>query len=267
MINKILLIVMLLIASISGNCQNVKTGIGTVNPQQALHVAGSSTTTAIGTTGVSLVTPTIEVNGLNSTNNTAHLAADGTSSLKRVYANTNGDLVLIKNTLELPVLAQEIGDVIPTVELIGTGATAGIQTILLKTKTFTISQPSVIYFSASVGALLRETVGGAAVTITDGRAKLYGTFFKFSAVPATSGVSTIVSFGNLRQTYANIATGSQGVFFLSPRAMLVLPAGTYTVDLYGSLYYDPTANPFRIQFGGGTTKENFLIHAMPTKYQ
>lgn len=265
MINKISFIVLFLIVFISGYSQNEKTGIETINPQQALHVAGNSTTTAIGTTGVSLVKPTIRVDGLNATNNAAHLAADGSNSLKRVYANDNGDLILINSTLELPVLAQEIGDIIPTVELIGTAA--GLESKLLKSQTFTLLQPSVVYFSASFGALLRETVGGVPVTITDARAKLYGSYFIFTAVPATSGVSTTATFGNLRQTYTNnTATGSQGIFVLSPRATLVLPAGTYTVALYGALASNLFGNRFRVQFGG-STNENFLIHAMPTKYQ
>nr|WP_315163475.1 hypothetical protein [uncultured Flavobacterium sp.] len=263
MINKISFIILFLLVFISGYSQNEKTGIGTVNPQQALHVAGTSTSVDTAITGVKLVKPTIRIEGLNSTNNSAHLAADGTSSLKRVYANQSGDLLLINGTLEQPVIAQQFGDAIPTNELIGTGG-GTFQNTVLKSQTFTLTQESVVYFSASFAALLRETVSGSPVTINDGRAKLYGAYYQFSAAPA--GVSTTATFGNNKQTYANVSNGVAGNFFLSPRAELVLPAGTYTVNLYGELFSSVAGNRFRVQFAGTTTAENFLINASPTKY-
>lgn len=263
MINKISFIVLFLIVFISGYSQNVKTGIGTVNPQQALHVAGTSTSVDIGSTGVKLVKPTIRVEGLSSTNNTAHLAVDGASSLKRVYADQNGDLLLINSSLEQPVISQQFGDVIPTNELIGIGGGA-FQNTVLKSLTFTLTQESIVYFSASFATLLRETVSGFPVTINDGRAKLYGAYYQFSTAPA--GVSTTATFGNNKQTYTNLSSGVAGDFFLSPRAELILPAGNYTVNLFGELFSSVAGNRFRVQFAGTTTGENFLINASPTKY-
>ncbi|MCZ4245935.1 hypothetical protein [Pedobacter punctiformis] len=250
----------------------VKTGIGTRDPQQTLHVAlpagTASSSTLVGSTGVKLVTPTIRVEGLNSANNTAN--PGGINALKRVYTNQEGDLVLVNDDLEYQNIAQEFGEVIPTAEIVGLVGSGNFQSIELKSKTFTLTQPSVVYFSATFAALIRETsiiLPTGPVTTTDKQAKLFGGYFQFSS--ASNGVSTTATFGNNRKTYSNASgtpLGVAGDFFLNPRAKLVLQPGTYTVKLYGELYLSTLGLLGRAQFGG-TANENFIISAVPVKFQ
>lgn len=247
----------------------VKTGIGTRDPQQTLHVAlpvgTASSSTSVGSTGVFLVTPTVRVEGLNSANNPAN--PNDPNSLKRVYANQNGELILINGNTEQATISQQFaGDVIPEQEAVAIGL-GGVLTKELMSQTFTLTQQSVVYFSATFGALLRETnlVTGP-VSVTDGRAKLFGAYFQFSS--STTGISTTATFGNNKKTYANKGSGGiQGDFMLNPRAKLVLNPGTYTVKLYGEMTSSLLGLLFRVKFAGGTAGESFIISAVPTKYQ
>lgn len=255
--------ILLLTLSISAYAQ-VKTGIGTKDPKQVLHVAGTSNNpgTDIGSTGVKLVTPTVRIEGLNSVNNPANPA--DSHSLKRVYANQNGDLVLVNSNLEQQVFIQKIGDAIPTNSKTASGANA-LESVVLRTDTLTLKNPSVVYFSATFQATLKESVSGSIVPINDGRAKLFGAYFQFSAAPANVSAAT---FGNNKKTYANIGyTSAATDFMLNPRAKLVLPSGTYIVKLYGELLSTGIGNRFNVTFGGGTTGENLLINATPIQHQ
>ncbi|ETZ22434.1 hypothetical protein N824_01940 [Pedobacter sp. V48] len=262
--------------SVAGYAQNVKTGIGSRDPQQNLHVSGATgTPTNVGTTGIKLVKPTVRIDGLNSANNVASPA--GTDSLKRIYANQNGDLVLVDRKLEQPVFAQQFGDVIPTQTktLIGFG-TVGEEP--LKTLTFKLMQPSVVYFSASFAAVVSTA---SIIAPTDRRAKLFGAYFRFSSAP--TNVSTTANFGTNKKTYTNGTTGIaglplgspstgipgvKGTFILNPRARLVLPAGDYTLVLYGEVTSNTNILSVlpSVEFGGGTEGENFIVSATPIQY-
>lgn len=246
-------LVLLMIFAVSGFAQNVKSGIGTTNPQQTLHVAGATSTAAIGTTGVSLIKPTVRVEGLNSTNNVAHNAADGTNSLKRVYANQSGDLVLIAEAVE-NFSFQQFGDVYPNTNLTGNAISS------LGSLNFTLKHPAVVYFSATVAASAFNTLGG---NLADGSAKVIGTRFRFTAAPA--GVATATDFGANVKTYENISTGVNGPIVLNSRAYLQLPAGTYTVAFYGNI--GGNTFPYSANFGTATTGENFVVNIIPTSYQ
>jgi len=262
--NKHLFSALLLTLSISAYAQNVKTGIGTTNPQQTLHIAGTTATSPVGTTGVNLVKPTVRVEGLNSTNNPAPFT--GSDGLKRVYANQTGDLLLVNGSMEQATITQQFGSVIPTQEAVALGL-GGVLREELMSQNFTLTQPSVVYFSATFAALVRETnLLTGPVSVTDGRAKLFGAYFQFSS--SNVGISTTATFGNNKKTYSNsVAGGIQGDFMLNPRAKLVLQPGTYTVKLYGEMTSSLLGLFFRVQFAGGTSGENFIITAVPTKYQ
>lgn len=239
---------------------NIKSGIGTANPQQALHIAGpTSAPVAVGNTGVLLVKPTVRIDGLNSTNNTAHNASDGANSLKRVYASQNGDLVLV-NAAQESLSNQQFGDGTISNSSITSLLGAGIESPALKTQSFTLTEPSVVNITASLNVQL-------SAILTDGTAKLYGAYFRFSAVPAASGISTTANFGRNEKSYTNTqATGTTGDFMITPRADLVLPAGTYTVNLYG--YMQGGALTFTVNFANSTNGgENLIITAAPQQFQ
>lgn len=282
---KISLLLAAFLAFLTVQGQNVKSGIGTEDPQQTLHVAfpkdpgnptgptvPPSTSVTVGTgTGVQLVTPTVRIDGLNSTNNTANQPADP-NAVRRVYATQDGDLVLASSNLEQQIIAQDItGDPIPVQEIVSLAGVGGFERVELKSVKFTLKHPSVVYFSASFAALIRETnIITGPVSITDGEAKLYGAYFQFSAAP--TGVSTTATFGKNRKTYVNNPTSGIGVsgdFILNPRAKLILPAGSYTVKLYGELFTRLLGLLGRAQFGGTTNAagENFLINATSIQYQ
>ena len=252
------LLITLLIYSISGYTQNVKSGIGTINPQQTLHVSGATATpTNVGTTGIQLVKPTVRVDGLNSANNTAHNAADGASSLKRVYANQSGDLVLVTGGLE-QITNQQFGDAIVPNLLLTSILGVGIESPVLKTQTFTLTEPSVVNISASLNVQFPTL-------LTDGTAKVYGAYFRFST--AAGGISTTTNFGCNQKPYTNATTtGATGDFMISPRADLVLPKGTYTVNLYG--FIQGGVLTFTANFANSTAGgENLIITASPTQFQ
>jgi len=261
-LSSVIFLLALLIGSISGYAQNVKSGIGTIAPAQTLHVAGASDKpgTKVGTTtNIYVVKPTVRIEGLNSTNNDAHSSTDGANSLKRVYAAANnGDLILLKSAIEQLTPAVQEFNTISTQPASAAAGILGGETAALITKTFTLNQPSVVNFSASVGATLQTG-------IADGTAKLYGAYFKFSAVPGSSGVSTTANFGINQKTYTNkTATGVIDNLMLAPRADLVLPAGTYTVNLYGYINGGQTLL-FTANFGS-TNGENIIITAHPRQF-
>jgi hypothetical protein len=257
--NKTLLSLIFLLVTVTGFAQNVKTGIYTTDPQQTLHVAGATApAVAVGTTAIKLVKPTVMVDGLNRTNNPAHNIAEGTNSLKRVYATQNGDLVLVGSNLE-QVNSQQFGS--GTLSSTSTLSLLGIPVeSLIKAQSFTLTEKSVVNISATLNAQF-------ASLLTDGTAKIYGAYFRFSSVASGSGISTSANFGRTQKSYSNKSTaGTTGDFMISPSADVVLPVGTYTVNLYG--YLDGGgALAFTVNFANSTNGENLIITASPTQFQ
>lgn len=251
----IIILAALSISSVAYGQGNVKTGVGTATPAQTLEIGGASSTTTVGTTGVQLVKPTVRIDGLNSTNNTVHKASDGTNSLKRVYANQTGDLVLVDSILER-MNVQQFGDaVIPNGSV--TGTTNGAS-VLLGSKTFILSENSVVSISASFNVQFLPL-------LTDGAARVYDAYFNFSSVPSGSGISTTGNFGRNGKFYTNATTtGTIGDYMINPRAELVLPKGAYTLNIYGYAQGASFTASFASSTNGG---ENVIIIASPTVFQ
>lgn len=240
---KIYILLPLLLVWINAFCQ---TGINTLLPQQALHVSGiPSTTTAIGTTGKNVVTPTIRLEGLNQTNNAAHPASPTISTLP-MYATANGDLVVGKR---IKLIYQNLpgGDAIPSFPT--TIVTTNLATTL-KTITFTIDRTALVYINAMV-SIANLNPPSSTVAIVDGMARRMGIQLMFSQAPAASGVPINVTFAENLNSYTNGSTSTSpilnGFYLYNLGKAIKLTAGTYTLNVVGVAYAD--GNPFQLNFG------------------
>lgn len=190
-------------------------GINTSSPKQALQISGS---------GTGILQPVIRIEGLNSTNNPAH---ENSSSVKRVYADSNGTLVIANNSQTNLAYKITLPD---TVISGGTDRAVASQT-------FTLEYPSIVHVEAKVGMtasdeLSRLTTTGQ--TLRNGQARLFGTYYKFTSAP--SGVLTNTAFGQVIIPFNTTDDGESqaaGIFYLEPRKDMYLPKGTYTLALYG----------------------------------
>jgi hypothetical protein len=247
--SKISLIIFLFLSE-AAFCQ---TGINTTNPLQALHLAGTpSATTAVGTTGKFVVSPTMRVEGLNQTNNATHPASPAISTLP-LYATSLGELV-VGNRYTIIQQTLPGADILATEALLNvTSGVAGVTSPApVYTKTFTLNQPSMVYFAAAISFNFKSPANGI---IADYQAKMGGLQFSFSTAPGGSNVPTTGYFAanmsSFAQTsYSGAGTIPYGTFVFNLAKGIKLPAGTYTfnITVCGSA---GTGNPFRLFYGGG----------------
>jgi hypothetical protein len=231
--------------------QTAQTGINTLLPQQELHIAGTpSTTTAIGTTGKNVVTPTIRLEGLNQTNNTAHPVSPAISTLP-IYATTDGDLVIGTRTKVIMQTLPGQDAITSTSSILVTGTTDVVT--ILKTITFTIDRISLVYLNANV-SILGVNPPSSSSPITDGRARRMGIQFIFTAAPATSGLPTAVAFAENSNSYTNGTSGANilnGVYYYNLGKAIKLTAGTYTLNISGIA--SANGNSFQLGYGATAT--------------
>ena len=235
------------------------TGINTISPQQALQISGTpSTSTQIGTIGKYVVTPTLRVEGLNATNNSVHPAdpANPSFSTQPVYATSTGDLVIGR---KYTVIKQTL----PGIDAIAPGSSNGILFDVpsnsglitapspLYTTTFTLAQPSLVYFSAIVSF---SFLGAAEPTpMNDGKARMGGLQFQFSSVPTSSNIPTAYFASNTMPFTQPAVSGSasvaNGFSYLSLSKVVKLPAGQYTFNILGCAQSTGTTSSFHLYFG------------------
>lgn len=158
------------IFSLSSIGQNV--GINTTNPQEELHIAGT--------------TSTIRVEGLDETNNINNLGQNSTS---KVYVNEFGDLVLGEMTDNVQLIfdsenyLQDVAN--PTSLILQTGegdgfSQAGIPTLGLAAS-FTLAAPAVVEINYSVSWTVGKNYS-ATKKIDDYRARTVqtGVYFRLN---------------------------------------------------------------------------------------
>ncbi len=231
-------------------------GISTPSPQQSLHVSGITSSTPIGTTGVNLVKPTVRIEGLNRTNNAVHNSSG--NSIKQVFANENGDLVLAASSNL--ITGGTINDDVPLLTL--TTVTPGnTYTGDLKSMTFTLQRKSLVSFASNISTAFYSTSGGI---LTDGRPHLAQTYWYFSSVPSGSPVPTNAWFGRTGFQYTSSAATNvlNGLDFLNSNNYLSLDAGTYTVVLGALIQSFGPGDVYRVDFAGFTS-DNVTIVALP----
>ncbi|MDH6251428.1 hypothetical protein M2347_001155 [Chryseobacterium sp. H1D6B] len=186
-------------------------GINTPTPQQALHVSGS---------GTGINQSIIRINGLNSDNNPAH---ENSTSTKRVFSDSDGNLVIYSSSLTNKLY----NTVLPS-----TSIPAGTERAVTS-QTFTLNYPSIVHITAKVGMSISDDVANMTL-LKNGQARLFGSYYKFTTAPAT--VLSNTAFGHAiisHSTSNNNLDQINGQFYIEPKKDLYLPKGEYTVTLYG----------------------------------
>ncbi|MBT8262696.1 MAG: hypothetical protein KJO05_07730 [Bacteroidia bacterium] len=221
---KIITLCIVCLATIStGWAQGV--GIGTTNPQEALHIAGNNST--------------VRLEGLNNINNPKN---KGGADLYNVVVDSNGNLTLLDISGEMSSEATVSSPVV-----LQTMADSGKNSNELYTKTFTLTQRAYVVVTYYISMEFESYDGSA--KIVDGRTKIANNYWYLGngLAPDTSkkyGMTTTV------YTNANCDTAS-GYIYNSRTVTMPLDAGTYSVHLNGEVYGGGmTADAaFRVTFG------------------
>lgn len=233
---KIFLILLLCFISTYG-----QVGINTSNPQQTLHIAG--------TTG------TLRVESLNSTNNffnggDANGDTDPTNDTYPLYVDENGDF-----TLELSVF-QNLGDIdafdetsMPTSTIyLDPDDGDGIVTTTLKTYTINVTRPAIleVKYSLSFDIYLDNTYAD----ITDNLARRIQTYIN------VTGQSR--KYASVSKVYASGTNLSvNGNFYNSSSSYITLPAsGSYDITFMGLVDSGTKSSGF-----GTNSKETYVEFA------
>lgn len=260
----------LCLLAFNGAFSQVKSGVNTTSPQQTLHVTGSpSTTTTIGdgSVGRNLVTPTLRIDGLSQSNNTAHGSVIPTTSVLPLYATTSGDLVVGKRFM--PIISSPPGiDGLPLGSngvLLNT-PTGTLTSVSLLTKSFTLTRPSIVYFNASVSIGSIQPSGTSLSTtpkpsFSDDIAKKMGIEFWFTAA-GTSGIPTTSPFASSTDSYVTGLHSKDipfGFYWYSLSKEMVLPAGNYTFQITATA---EASASFQCYVGGGYDTLNIIAIAL-----
>ncbi|MGG5209542.1 hypothetical protein ACQWU4_11390 [Chryseobacterium sp. MIQD13] len=199
--------------------------------------------------------PVIRIEGLNSTNNPAH---ENASSVKRVFADSNGTLVIANNNQT----NQSYQVQLPTT-IIPAGSDKSVAS-----QTFTLEYPSIVHVQAKIG-LSSDKISDVDA-LRNGQARLFGSYYKFTSAP--TGVQTNIAFGQVIIPFNTINDNQRqlgGKFYIEPRKDLYLPKGTYTLALYGysqSSILDLTVNDPEASTGLPQPSQRMTISITPISY-
>lgn len=195
-------------------------GIGKTNPQQDLHVTGSSST--------------IRIDGFNSVNNPNN---DGIHEAK-VYVNSNGNLALKPTT---PLVSVDIsnGSLIPSPIVINqTGYSAGAVTSSLANGTFNISSAKTVKCLFSVGVSNIARTSSASI-LNDDKSRIIMCYLYIDGIQAARGSYSYTSHSS---------SSLNGTLTLSGSVFKYLISGNHTWEIRGGVYgFD---NAFKASFGG-----------------
>lgn len=218
------IITLCLLGTLTATAGWSQVGIGTTNPEEALHVAGTSAN--------------IRIDGLNSTNNSKNL---GGSDMYNVVVDADGNLSLTELSGEL---SSEDSMVAPVV--VQTTANAGMNSNELYSKSFTLSQKALVVITYYVSMDFEDTSGG---TIVDGRAKIAHNYWYLGDGTTPD---TTKSYGMTSAVYFNSDTLTASGYVYNSRSVTIpLDAGTYSIHLNGAVYGGGLTSDaaFRVTFG------------------
>jgi len=224
-------------------------GIGTINPQEDLHVAGTNAT--------------MRIESLNSTNNPTY--NDGTN-LAPLYVDGMGDITLGNGTgaggtpsinflIDVPNFIPDdpytLGIGTGTVVNNNTGTASS--TDQLVTVTFTAPQDAIIEIKYGITMVIvgnNLKLGCPCSYITYNQAVSMLTYLKVDL--NNDGLSIGESnkiYGQKAQYYSTFNQGIVGYPYMNGQAYLTVPAGTHTLYFYGQVD-DQLSSYTSVGFGG-----------------
>lgn len=213
-------------------------GIGTPNPQQALHIFSP--------------TGTIRLEGLNAANNSYNGGdVDGDMDLTNntfpLYVDDKGDFTL---KLDVHIISEEIDELddtmLPNSSIsLPTGDTDGIITTEITSYPITVNRASIleVKYNLSFDIYLDNTK----TVISDNLARRVYTYLNVTGQTREYGPAT--------KTYSSGSTNSTpGIMYTNSTAYISLPsAGTYDLKLMGAVSSDIKGS------GGGTTSQSTYV--------
>jgi len=225
-------------------------GIGTVNPQQELHVAGSNST--------------LRVESLNSINNSLN---DGVN-LSPVFVDSDGNLTLgdqanVGGNKPINFLI-DVGDFIAddpySPIILGTGSVvnsplgSAMAVDTIATVALVVPQDAIVEVKYGVTLIITGndlTLGCPCFYHTYDEAITMNTYFKvdLNGNGVIDGTEVTNIYGQKGQYYETNFGGSIGYPYMNGQGYLELPAGTYTLFFYGEVR-DNTGSYSSVGFGG-----------------
>ncbi len=199
-------------------------GIGTTDPQEALHIAGANSN--------------IRIDGLNSLNNTKNL---GGADMYNVVVDADGKLSLTEVSGQLSSEASMLAPVV-----VQTTANSGLNSSELYSKTFTLTEKALVVITYYVSMDFEDTAGA---TIVDGRAKIAHNYWYLGDGTTPD---TTKSYGMTSSVYFNSdAMTATGYVYNSRSVTIPLNAGTHSIHLNGAVFGGGLTSDaaFRVTFG------------------
>jgi hypothetical protein len=224
-------------------------GIGTLTPQEDLHVSGTNAT--------------IRIESLNSTNNPTY--NDGTK-LAPVYVDGNGDVTLGNGTgssgtptlnflIDVPNFVPDdpysLG--LATGSVVNNGTSATSRTDTIATVVFTAPQDAIVEVKYGITMVIvgnNLKMGCPCSYITFDQAVSMFTYFAVDL--DSNGLSTAEStklYGQKSQYYSTQNQGIIGYPYMNGQAYFTVTAGTHTLYFYGQVD-DELASYTSVGFGG-----------------
>lgn len=225
-------------------------GIGTVNPQKELHIAGEN--------------GTIRIDQFNSTN--SPLYNDGVN-LAPVYVDGKGSFTLgngssSSGNAPFDFLIEDTNFIdddpynvsYDTGIVVNSGVGSAFAEGIIDTEVITLTQTSIVEVKFGVTILVEGSdlsLGPPYTDLAYNQAIVLGLYFCVDqdGVPGLSPAEAAEKYALNGQYYMTIYGGIQGYIYLNSDGYLSLPEGSHTVYFFGTVE-DNTANYTSVGFGG-----------------
>ncbi len=233
-------------------------GIGTTNPQEELHVAGT--------------TSTIRIEGLSTANNPLN---DGVKNA-RVYVTGNGNLTLtppsyvaggsgngnlpINFLIDVPNFIPDNIDGLPAPydslgRIVNSDLTQETVEGFIYSVTFTVPAACTVEVKHGVTLVvsgINMLIPPRLAYIYDSKTRTIQTYFCFDINnDGLSVAEKAIQYGNKGQFYCSVAGGSLGYPYMNSQGYATLPPGTHSIHFFG-VVNDPPASFTSVGFGGAT---------------